>query len=112
VTAAVQAAIAAERQRIAAITQACQAVRQPQQAQAWIEEGISADQARERLINALASQAGPELRHAPAPTDAPDFEAMVKSAQAEGKTRAQAMRAVITSYPDLHREWLARVNKA
>jgi ATP-dependent protease ClpP protease subunit len=111
IAAAREAAVAAERQRIAAILQACQAVHQPQQAQAWIDEGISADQARERLINAMAANAGPELRHAPAPAEAPDFETLVQSAQAAGQTRAQALRAVIAAHPDLHRAWLARVNK-
>jgi ATP-dependent protease ClpP protease subunit len=112
VTEAVQAAVAAERQRIADITRVCASVRLPDRAQAWIEEGISIDQARARLIDLIAAQGGPEMRNAPAPVASDDFDALVQAAMASGKSRAQAMRAVITAHPEQHRAWLARVNAA
>lgn len=63
-TDAVQAAVVAERQRISAIQRACAAASLPDMAQTMIDEGISADAARERVINALAEQGGPEMRQA------------------------------------------------
>lgn len=111
VTEAVQAALVAERQRIAAITRACAAARLPDKAKAWIEEGISIDQARERLINALAEQGGPELRNAAAPAQPDDFQALVATKQAAGASRAQALRQAIAEQPALHRAWLAQINQ-
>lgn len=107
---AVQAAIAAERKRIADISRACAAARKPEQAAAWIEEGISADQARERLINAMADQAGPEMRNAAAPAQQDDFASLVNAKVASGLSRATAMRLAIAEQPALHRAWLAQIN--
>jgi hypothetical protein len=108
---AIQAALVAERQRVAAITHACAAARQPDKAAAWIAEGVSIDEARARLINALAEQAGPELRNATAPAQPDDFPALVASKQAAGATRAQALRQAIADQPALHQAWLAQINQ-
>lgn len=112
IAAAVTQALAAERKRMADITRACAAAKRPQMAAAWIEDGTPIDRVREHLINALADDAGPEMRNAAEPAAPADFESLVQARQATGLTRAKAMRAVIGEHPALHRAWLARINAA
>lgn len=105
------AAVAGERQRIAEITRACRAARLPEMADELISAGVTLDAARAAVIDQLAAKSGPELRHAPEPV-AHDFEQLVTAAIAAGQTRGQAIRAVASAHPDLHRQYLARVNAA
>lgn len=103
-------ATASERKRVADILRACAAAHMPERAQALIDDGTAADKARELLINALADRGGPEMRQPPPPAQEDSFEAIIAAKQSSGMTRGKAMRAAIFERPDLHRDWLARIN--
>ena len=80
----------------------------------------------EAAVQVLAAEKTLRVQHqqaqaaAPAPVDAAlppdpqprDFETCVADAMAQGKTRGQAIAAVASAQPDLHRAYLARVNRA
>jgi hypothetical protein len=104
-------ATATERARVGAITDLCSRVRRPDLAPALIAEGSSLEQARAALIEAWAQQGGAELRHAPDTTgQQASFESEVAALVALGKTRGAAIRAVAQSHPDLHTQYLSRIN--
>lgn len=108
----IQAAIAAERKRVSAIQARCAQVRMPELSAGLIESGASIAQANAAIVDAWVAQGGPEIRHAPDALAPTDFEAKVAEAVAAGSTRGQAIRTVAAAHPELHRQYLARVNRA
>jgi hypothetical protein len=104
-------ATATERARVGAITDLCSRVRRADLAPALIAEGSTLEQARAALVEAWAQQGGAELRHAPdTGGQQATFESEVAALVALGKTRGAAIRAVAQSHPDLHTQYLSRIN--
>jgi phage head maturation protease len=106
------AAVTEERARIVEITRACRAAKLPELADGLIASGVTIDAARKAVIDAWAERGGPEIRGSQETTPTGDFESKVADVMAQGKTRGQAIAAVASAHPDLHRDYLARVNRA
>lgn len=108
----IQAVIAAERARVSAIQARCAQVGMSDLSSSLIASGATLAQANAAIVDAWVAQGGPEIRHAPDVLAPTDFEAKVAEAVAAGKSRGQAIRAVAAEHPELHRQYLARINRA
>lgn len=112
IAAHVQAALAAERRRVSEIQALCAKTNLPDLAAELIANGSSLAQANARVIDAWVAKGGPEIRQDPAASAPTDFETKVSAMVAAGQSRAQAIRAIAAAHPELHRAYLARVNRA
>ena len=111
VRAAAAQAVRAERARIAEITDLCARVRHADMAQQFIRDGAEIDSVRAALLDVWAGEGGAEIRRQPEQSGS-DFEARVADAMASGQTRSAAIREIASAHPDLHRDYLARINRA
>ncbi|MCK7461112.1 MAG: hypothetical protein MZU84_03140 [Sphingobacterium sp.] len=110
IEARIQAALAAERQRVAAIQARCTEVGKPELAAPLIAAGASLAACNAAIVDAWMQQGGPEIINALPVSVGGEFETLVAAEVAAGKTRAQAIRTVARSHPDQHQAYIARLN--